>query len=100
MVHKKKLTCSHAAHLTEDLYSVLLCSLFSGASLLRHKSKKNFVTVTSDYLNLIVRVLQTQPGHSSSGSLYLSGKLPTYPSPKPTFCPTLELSVNVGLGER
>ena len=23
----------------------------------------------------------------SSGSLYFSGKLPTYPSPKPTFCP-------------
>ena len=28
-----------------------------------------------------------------------SGKLPTYPSPKPTFCPQLEVSVNVGLGE-
>ena len=28
-----------------------------------------------------------------------SGKLPTYPSPKPTFCPKLVLSVNVGLQE-
>ena len=27
------------------------------------------------------------------------GKLPTYPSPKPTFCPKWEVSVNVGLGE-
>ena len=28
-----------------------------------------------------------------------SEKLPTYPSPKPTFCPKWEVSVNVGLGE-
>ena len=28
-----------------------------------------------------------------------SGKLPTYPSPKPTFCLKREVSVNVGLGE-
>ena len=33
------------------------------------------------------------------GSLYVSGKLPTYPSPKPTFFPKCEVSVNVGLGE-
>ena len=26
-------------------------------------------------------------------------KLPTYPSPKPKFCPKGEVSVNVGLGE-
>ena len=29
---------------------------------------------------------------------YVSGKLPTYPSPKPTFCPKWEVSVNVCLG--
>ena len=34
-----------------------------------------------------------------SGSLYVSGKLPSYPSPKPTFCPMWEISVNVSLGE-
>ena len=33
------------------------------------------------------------------GPLYVSGKVPTYPSPKPTFCPKWEVSVNVGLGE-
>ena len=33
------------------------------------------------------------------GSLYIYGKLPTYPTPKPTFCPKWEVSVNVGLGE-
>ena len=33
------------------------------------------------------------------GSLYVSGKVPTYPSPKPTFCPKWEESVNGGLGE-
>ena len=27
------------------------------------------------------------------------GKLPTYPSPKPSFCPKWEVSVNVNLGE-
>ena len=29
----------------------------------------------------------------------LSGKLPTYPSPKTTFCPKWEESINVGLGD-
>ena len=33
------------------------------------------------------------------GSLYVPGKLPTYCSPKPTFCPKREVSVNVGLEE-
>ena len=32
------------------------------------------------------------------GSIFDSGKLPTYPSPKPTFCPKWEVNVNVGLG--
>ena len=32
-------------------------------------------------------------------SLYISGKLPTYPTPKPTFCPKWEVSVNVHVGE-
>ena len=31
--------------------------------------------------------------------LYVSEKLPTYPSPNPTFCPKWEISVKVGLGE-
>ena len=35
----------------------------------------------------------------TSGSLYVSRKLPTYPSPKPTLCPKSEVSVNVGLRE-
>ena len=33
------------------------------------------------------------------GSLYVSGKLPTYPSPKPTSTLTSLLGQNVGLGE-
>ena len=32
-------------------------------------------------------------------SIEVSGKLPSYPSPKPTFCLKREVSVNVGLGE-
>ena len=37
--------------------------------------------------------------HNVHGSLHVSRKLLTYPSPKPTFCPKGEVSVNVGLGE-
>ena len=33
------------------------------------------------------------------GSLYVSGKLPTYPSPKPTLTLTSHFGQNVGLGE-
>ena len=33
------------------------------------------------------------------GPLHVSGKLPTYPSPKPTFYPKREVSVNIGFGE-
>ena len=33
------------------------------------------------------------------GSLYISRKLPTYASPKPTFTLTSHLGQNVGLGE-
>ena len=29
----------------------------------------------------------------------VSAKLPTYPSPKPTFCHKWEVIVNIGLGE-
>ena len=36
---------------------------------------------------------------TKKGSLYVSGKLPTYPFLKPTFCPKWEVSVNVGLGD-
>ena len=32
-------------------------------------------------------------------SLYVSGKLPTYPSPTPTLTLTSHLEQNVGLGE-
>ena len=33
------------------------------------------------------------------GSMYVSGKLPTYPSPNLTFCPKREVSVNVRFGD-
>ena len=35
----------------------------------------------------------------SEGSIQISGKLPTYPSPNPTFFPKWEVSVTVDLGE-
>ena len=31
--------------------------------------------------------------------MYVSGKLPTYPSPNPTFCPTVRIRVNVRFAE-
>ena len=31
--------------------------------------------------------------------MYVSGKLPPTPPPKPTLCPNWEVSVNAGLGE-
>ena len=37
--------------------------------------------------------------HSICGSVYVSGKLPTYPYPKPTFCSKWEGRINVILGE-
>ena len=38
------------------------------------------------------------PSVSYIGSLYISGKLPTYPSPKPTFCPKRKVGVDVDVG--
>ena len=39
------------------------------------------------------------PKQSESWYYVQSGKLPTYPSPKPTFCAKSEVSVNAGLTE-
>ena len=38
--------------------------------------------------------------YTIENSLLVSGKLPTYPSPKPTLTLTFHLRQNVGLGER
>ena len=38
--------------------------------------------------------------YTIENSLFVSGKLPTYPSPKPTLTLTSHLRQNVGLGER
>ena len=37
--------------------------------------------------------------YANPGSLYVSGKLPTYPSPKPTLTLSFHLEQNVDLGE-
>ena len=37
--------------------------------------------------------------HASFSSIWVSGKLPTYPSPNPTFWPKWEVNVNIELGE-
>ena len=88
MVHKgRKNWPAHMLHIWQRTYTLFCCVLcFLEPVYCDTKARKRYVTVISDYLNLVFRVLQTQPGHGSCGSLYLSGKLPTYPSPKPTFC--------------
>ena len=42
---------------------------------------------------------QTRTCGMEGSLVQVSGKLPTYPSPNPTFCPKGEVSVNVDLGE-
>ena len=56
--------------------------------------------------SVCAKVLQQSRGKSveawccnTLGSVKVSGKLLTYPSPKPTFCLKWEVSDNVGLGE-
>ena len=45
------------------------------------------------YISLTARL------HTPPGSIYVSGKLPIYPSPKPTLTLTSHLGQNVSLGE-
>ena len=45
------------------------------------------------------KMLFLPPNPKKIGSFYVSVKLPTYPSPKPTSCSKWELTVNVVLGE-
>ena len=56
--------------------------------------------ISSPAQNFKVKRMVFSGGSAKSlWSLYVSGKLPAYPSPKPTFCPKWEVIVNVGLGE-
>ena len=43
--------------------------------------------------------IHTSKASTFFGSFLVLGKLPTYPSPKPTVCPKWEVSDNVDLGE-
>ena len=62
---------------------------------------RGFRALFLDPLFLLSRSLEkaTDSGIQADISLYVSGKLPTYPSPKPKFSPKWEVGVNVGLGE-
>ena len=50
-------------------------------------------------MNFIMNVFPIHPYAGFFGSLYVSGKLPTYPSPKPTSTLISHLRQNVGSGE-
>ena len=55
-----------------------------------------------DYLSAKTKKVAVSGGLTAvrvTGSIQVSGKLPTYPSPNPTVFPKWEVSVNVGLRE-
>ena len=63
-----------------------------------------FPGTTAQYEDMIIDIGSEQCRCPSKrikilGSMYVSGKLTTYPSPRPTFCPKWEEKVNVWLGE-
>ena len=52
------------------------------------------------YILFYLRKKKERKKHSQElGAFYISGKLPTYPSPKPTLTLTSHLGQNAGLGE-
>ena len=71
---------------------------FSGVNLQVEQRRVNFCRIT--HVSSLAKANEQHDGVVRMvGSLYASEKLPTHPSPKPTFCPKWEVSVNVGLGE-
>ena len=55
-----------------------------------------------DYLSVKTKKVAVSGGSTAdrvTGSIQVSGKLPTYPSPNPTVFPKWEVSVKVGLRE-
>ena len=66
------------------------------------KITKQNVVVSAPWWNLFDIFVITLQGHFCvwvKRSWYVSGKLPTNPSPKPSFCLKWEVSFNAGLGE-
>ena len=58
-----------------------------------------FVNLPKVTMFIKLRKLLVMDWEGFLGSFYVSGKLPTYPSPKPTSTLTSHLEQNVGLGE-
>ena len=69
----------------------LFCSLSLSLQLSRNNSIGNALLAFALYSRRLLRSLL--------GPLYVFGKLPTYPSPRPTLTLTSHLRQNVGLGE-
>ena len=62
----------------------------------------NILTLSCCFTNIRkvkCQIIMMPPVWPEVWSLYLSGQLPTYPSPKPTLTLTSHLGQNVGLGE-
>ena len=62
-----------------------------------HRMRPVLTTTTTTFF--IYCMYNTEIHGKKTGSIKVSGKLPTYPSPKPTLSLTSHLGQNVGLGE-
>ena len=61
------------------------------------KAGKQWFECRSYFIHVAVNVNVSR--RNMIGKIQVSGKLPSYPSPKPTLSPTSHLGQNVGLGE-
>ena len=76
---------------------MLLCLYVKSKTLRRSIAKESCLKQMN--VNLVSCNPRLVCNPPSNRIVYLSGKLPTYPSPEPTFCLKSEVSINVGLGE-
>ena len=97
----------HTAHNTPSLHHYFKISHRHNKSSKRnwsHTYAKRFGQISYDYYGQCeCENSHTWTGHTCFGhgiiTVYVSGKLPTNPSPKPTLTLTSHLGQNVGLGE-
>ena len=51
------------------------------------------------HVSVMKKLIKLWPSEEQKSALYVSGKLSTYPSPKPTLTLSFHSGQNVGLGE-
>ena len=83
-------------------FSYLLFQLMTRAWVLTVTRMQFVIHFAGVFANLVTKVTEDAARVSKwklHGSLYVSGKLPSYPSPKPTSTLISHVGENVGLGE-